>query len=58
MLLILSIVIELIWPNNKEQLVKDSEISNDDEGRAIRDFSEENEDVYFQDEYEDEVINE
>mgnify|MGYP003317648764 FL=1 len=58
MLLIFSIVIDLIWPNNKEQLVKDTEINNEDEGRAIRDFSEENEDVYFQDEYEDEVINE
>ena len=57
-LLILSIVIELIWPNDKEQLVKDTEINNEDEGRAIRDFSEENEDVYFQDEYEDEVVNE
>ena len=57
-LLILSIVIELIWPNDKEQLVKDTEIDNEEEGRAIRDFSEENEDVYFEDEYEDEVVNE
>ena len=57
-LLILSIVIELIWPNDKGQLVKDNERNNEDEGRAIRDFSEENEDVYFQDEYEDEVVNE
>ena len=57
-LLLLSIVIDLIWPNNKEQLVKDTEINNEDEGRASRDFSEENEDVYFQEEYEDEVINE
>jgi len=57
-LLILSIVIELIWPNNKEQLAMDTEIDNEEEGRAIRDFSEENEDVYFEDEYEDEVVNE
>ena len=57
-LLILSIVIELIWPNDKEQLVKDTDIDNEEEGRAIRDFSEENEDVYFEDEYEDEVVNE
>ena len=57
-LLILSIVIELIWPNDKEQLVMDTEIDNEEEGRAIRDFSEENEDVYFEDEYEDEVVNE
>ena len=57
-LLILSIFIELIWPNDKEQLVIDTEIDNEEEGRAIRDFSEENEDVYFEDEYEDEVVNE
>tara|TARA_B100000965_G_scaffold394780_1_gene407450 strand:+ start:85 stop:1065 length:981 start_codon:yes stop_codon:yes gene_type:complete len=57
-LLILSIFIELIWPNDKEQLVMDTEIDNEEEGRAIRDFSEENEDVYFEDEYEDEVVNE
>ena len=57
-ILILSIVIELIWPNDKEQLVMDNEIDNEEEGRAIRDFSEENEDVYFEDEYEDEVVNE
>ena len=57
-LLILSIVIDLIWPNDKEQLVRDTEINNEEEGRAIRDFSEENEDVYFQDEYEDEAVNE
>ena len=57
-LLILSIVIELIWPHGKEQLVMDTEIDNEEEGRAIRDFSEENEDVYFEDEYEDEVVNE
>ena len=36
----------------------DTEIDNEEEGRAIRDFSEENEDVYFEDEYEDEVVNE
>ena len=47
-----------IWPNDKEQLVMDTEIDNEEEGRAIRDFSEENEDVYFEDEYEDEVVNE
>ena len=57
-LLILFIVIAIIWPNDEEQLVKDSEISKEEEGRAIRDFSEENEDVYFQDEYEDEEVNE
>ena len=57
-LLILSIFIELIWPNDKEQLVIDTEIDNEEEGRAIRDFTEENEDVYFEDEYEDEVVNE
>ena len=57
-LLILFIVIAIIWPNYEEQLVKDSEISKEEEGRAIRDFSEENEDVYFQDEYEDEEVNE
>ena len=57
-LLILSIFIELIWPNDKEKLVIDTEIDNEEEGRAIRDFSEENEDVYFEDEYEDEVVNE
>ena len=57
-LLILSIVIAIIWPNDEKQLVKDSEISKEEEGRAIRDFSEENEDVYFQDEYEDEEVNE
>ena len=57
-LLILSIFIELIWPNDKEQLVIDTEIDNEEEGRAIRDFSEENEDVYFQDEFDDEVLNE
>ena len=57
-LLIFSILIDLIWPNYKEQPVKDIEINNEDEGKAIRDFSEENEDVYFQDEYEDEVANE
>ena len=57
-LIILSIFIELIWPNDKEQLVMDTEIDNEEEGRAIRDFSEENEDVYFEDEYEDEVVNE
>ena len=57
-LLILSIVIELIWPNGKEQFVMDAKIDNEEEGRAIRDFSEENEDVYFEDEYDDEVVNE
>ena len=57
-LIILSIVIAIIWPNDEKQLVKDSEINKEQEGRAIRDFSEENEDVYFQDEYEDEEVNE
>ena len=57
-LIILSIVIAMIWPNDEKQLVKDSEINKELEGRAIRDFSEENEDVYFQDEYEDEEVNE
>ena len=57
-LLILFIVIAIIWPNDEKQLVKDSEINKELEGRAIRDFSEENEDVYFQDEYEDEEVNE
>ena len=42
--------------NDKEQLVIDTEIDN---GKRIKFVTSlENEDVYFEDEYEDEVVNE